>query len=243
MGFLAWGLANAAMAQSGPVPEVSGANPLYLYAHFADDDVTHLRIAHSRDARSYSEIDELGVYAARSFRDPSIMLVPGANSSLPGTYYVLATPSTACRVQFVSSDDLIAFKTGPVIDMSIYVPDCQTAWAPEWWQDPNGNTYFWISVGTAPYSYKTRKTPYLVQFDPLSGSVIGTPVAVELNGTTQDNTFRLFSVLRGRGDGTLCPGLCGPAEQRGRSAADRVRDFRYTDRPLHTADSAGGRLF
>jgi hypothetical protein len=171
--------------QREPTLAVSVDDPLYAYCHFRDDDVVDMRLSYARADFRFAPVKPAGSLAATALRDTSCMYVPDADPTTVGVFYFIATPSSGVGIQFFSSTDLVHFSGITIIDMAMYVPGAQTAWAPEWWHDPKtGNYYFWVSVGAVPYSYNTSKTPYLVQFDPIRGSVAGTPAAITLSGTT-----------------------------------------------------------
>jgi hypothetical protein len=180
-----------------PLVPISPTNPLYTGCHFRDDDPVHMRLSYTTNAAAnFVDVNSQGSFSVPggSLRDTSCMYVPNEEYPLlNGTFYFLATPSSGVGIQFFSSTDLVNFSGITTINMAHYAPGAVTAWAPEWWHDPNsGNYYFWVAVGMVPYSYNTAKTPYLVQFNPATASVVGTPKPVVLNGTTQRNTFDYF---------------------------------------------------
>lgn len=182
-------------------PRVSAYDPLYLYAHFRDTDVTHLRLSYSTSATGWNEVNPQGSFSAGALRDPSVMYVPNADPSLTGTFYFITTPAIGTEVQFLSSTDLINFSPITTLDMAAMVPGATTTWAPEWWHDPrDGNDYFFISLSTDPNggtSSTAPMAPYLVHFNPVAAAVIGQPIPLQLTGTTQGRTFDYFPYFDG----------------------------------------------
>ena len=176
---------------------MSPNNPLYLYAHFRDTDVVHLRLSYSSDrAISWQDVNPEGSFRAQALRDPSIIYVPNANPLLTGTFYFIVTPAVGSNVQFFSSDDLMNFSPITTIDIAALVTGATVAWAPEWWHDPrDGQYYFFIAVSSDPEGASSSTAvmlPYLVPFNPASASPSGFPVAIPLSGTTQKRTFDFF---------------------------------------------------
>ena len=185
-----------------PRVQTSSANPLYLYAHFRDDDAQHLRLSYSTDqTASWKDINTQGSLTAAQLRDPSVLYVPNANPLLSGTFYFLATPAVGVQVQFFTSTDLVNFSAIRTINMAAYVEGATLAWAPEWWHDPNSDLdYFFVAISTSRRAGSNPFAPiapYLVQFDPAAGALIGTPLPVSLSGATQGRTFDYFPYYDG----------------------------------------------
>lgn len=161
--------------------------PAFLYSHFRDDDATRLRLSWSLNGADWTDLDANGSFQAQNLRDPS---VTWSN----GTFYFLATPAVDAKIQFFSSTDLVHFSGIALIDMASYVPGATAAWAPEWWLDADGGIYFFVAVSTAsnPLDYRTAFTPWLVHFNPSTGTVLGAPLVVQVNGTSEGRTFDFF---------------------------------------------------
>jgi hypothetical protein len=180
----------------------SSAYPLYLYAHFRDDDHADLRLSYStHSATNWHDVNPAGSLHAQAMRDPSILYIPNADPQLPGTFYFVVTPAAGAKIQFFSSKDLVDFSPIVDIDMSALVPGTTVAWAPEWWHDPqDGKYYFFVSLSSDPAG-KTSSTaimmPYLVPFSPADAAIAGPAISVMLSGTTQNRTFDFFPYFDG----------------------------------------------
>jgi hypothetical protein len=200
------GVALAIVLTVGPVPAqqrpASPENPLYLYAHFRDDDDVHLRLSFSRFAATdWADVNPAGSFTAPLIRDPSVMYVPNPDPGQLGTFYFLVTPAVGTNVQFFSSTDLVNFSPIAAIDIASMVPGATVAWAPEWWHDPqDGTDYFFVAVSTDPegaVSSTAPMMPYLVPFSPATGAVTGNPIEIGLFLTTQNRTFDFFPYYDG----------------------------------------------
>ena len=180
-----------------PLP-ISPVKPLYLYSHFRDNDALHLRLSYSSTATDWREVNPQGSFSGTAMRDPSIMYVAGNQTF----YFIVTPPPGQTQIQFFSSTDLVNFSAIRMIDMAAYVPGAVTAWAPEWWHDPqDGKFYFFVSIST-DLQGRTSSTaimaPYLLQFDPVKGEVVGSPRPIPLQGTTQGRTFDFFPYYDGQ---------------------------------------------
>jgi hypothetical protein len=151
---------------------VSPTSPLYLFAHFRDDD-QRLYLDYSRDLLNYQPVrKQVSMQAAE--RDMSVYW--------DGTkFYFLA--SGACSVWLWSSSDLETFTTPTAINLTSYLSGCNRSWGPEW-NNPNlGPSLtplgFWVGLGTT-----SAITPWFFTFNPAINSSPTAGAAVTLSGST-----------------------------------------------------------
>jgi hypothetical protein len=134
-------------------PSVSASAPLYLYAHFRDDDPS-LYMSYSYDGLNFKNMSPNAMEGQNVVRDPSVMY-------LNGTFYFLSTSGTNGRWVYWTSTDLINFSARQDLNIA-GLASSTTTWAPEWFTDPStGNIYGVGSViiGGVAGVYKAPWTP------------------------------------------------------------------------------------
>src|SRR5579875_3904393 len=69
-------LSGQSQSTEAEAAQISPVKPLYLYSHFRDDDLGHLRLSYSTNAGNWQEVNPHGSVSASAMRDPSVMYDP-----------------------------------------------------------------------------------------------------------------------------------------------------------------------
>ena len=148
------------------IDTINDKEGLYIASFFEGDDVTgKLRLAVSKDGFNFARINtKIDV----NMRDPSIMF--------KNNKYFIAYTNNAESYDFkiATSNDLQIFTEH---EINIGLSEYSRVWAPEWFEDDNGDLYILVSAGNDLNSMKLFKA----KCTNIENLIFDTPVEINLN--------------------------------------------------------------
>lgn len=181
--YLGGGGSSSSSPSAPPGGTVSTGAPMYLYAHFRDDDQS-LYLSYSYDGFSWKTINPFGSYGLGYLRDPTVYYTGGA-------YYFLFTGLPG-QVQSFSSTNLINFTSVVTQTLQNEPAGTQQNWAPEFFKDPvSGNTYVAFALQNSGGTFQMYLYPWT------TAGVGATPTAITVNGTRASKIFDPYIYYKG----------------------------------------------